>query len=52
MRKLFTVGALLAASTFGLWQMPAMAHERVVVVYHRHHHHHHYRNGYYYNYYR
>ena len=50
MRKLLSVGALLAASTLSLWQpQPAMGEERVVIVHHhyRHHHHHrHYWNGY------
>ncbi len=55
MRKLLSVGALLAASAFTLWQpRPAIAGEVGVVVYvhhhHRYHHHHHryYHHGYYY----
>lgn len=48
MRKLFSVGALLAASALGLWQaQPAEARARVVVVYG--HHHHHYYHPYYYH---
>jgi hypothetical protein len=61
MRKLLSVGALLAASTLSLWNpQPAVANARVgvdvvVVRHHRHHHYyryHHYRHGYYYRYYR
>jgi hypothetical protein len=61
MRKLLSVGALLAASMLTLGQpKPAMARhyrERVIVVQPRyHHHHHHYRYRYYpygyYGYYR
>ncbi len=59
MRKLLSVGALLAASTLGLWQAePAMARDSVVVVVPHHHHHHryyrihHHRHVYYYDYYR
>jgi hypothetical protein len=55
MKKLLSIGALLAASAFGLWHpQPAMASTRVVIVY-RHHHRYYryYRNGhYYYRYYR
>lgn len=53
MRKLFSIGALLAASALCLWQpQPVMARDNVgvTVYYHHHHryHHHHYRHGYYY----
>jgi hypothetical protein len=45
MRKLLSVGALIAASTLTLWQpQPAMAAQVVVVV---RHHHHYYRHYYY-----
>ena len=56
MRKLFSIGALLAASTLTLWQpTPANAEARVVVVvrHHPHHHYHYYRyHGRWYRYYR
>ncbi len=60
MRRLLSVGALLAASILSFWHpQAAVARDRVVVVtpYHQHHrfHHfrHHYRHGYYYyDYYR
>ena len=55
MRKLFSVGALLAASSLGLWEpSEAMARERgrVVVVYGHHHHRHWYRHHRDYYYYR
>jgi len=50
MRKLFSIGALLAASMLGLWTpKPAVAHERVgaVVVVRYHHRHHRYYHPYY-----
>ena len=55
MRKLLSVGALLAASTLTLWHpQPAEAARVVIVVgHHRHHRHHrYYRHGYYGGYYR
>lgn len=51
MRKLFSVGALLAASILGVWQpQPAMAREAkvVIVVHHHHRYHRYYRHGYWY----
>ncbi len=54
MRKLLSVGALLAASVLTVWQpQPAMASTGVVIVVHHHHHRYrYYRHGRYYYYYR
>jgi hypothetical protein len=50
LRKLFAVGALLAASTLTICQ-PVMAKTTVVIAV-NHHHHHRYHHRYYHHYYR